>query len=134
MTDEVRTDVIYKVHVSPTTHYYSVLAPETAGWYTYHSQKRARQAHPALTEVQSLSERAFIDLKNRRKNPPVVGEESAAPVSAEEKTKLYLRCEACGEVFEADEPDIAFNHETSLCDMEFSTDISYQLVTEEEAF
>lgn len=50
--------------------------------------------------------------------------------------QLYLKCEACGEVFEATEPQIARDHEATCNPGEWSTSPvgTYELQTEEEAF
>jgi hypothetical protein len=118
-----RDDVIYLVSYNPFEHEYKVHTPQ--GWSTYHSLKRAREAHPSITTTHGISYRDFKEL-----TPPVVVETEAGSLSAEETPeKLYL-VHTCGEAFE-DWAD-AYVHVCESVDEE--ADYEWNLLPESEAF
>jgi hypothetical protein len=126
------TNTLYKVHVSPVTHFYAVLEPSnTTGWYKYYTQKRARAAHPNLTATETLSETDFLVQLHRRATPVVLNEQPAAVSDEEGDEELYL-VGGCGEAF--DDIRIAYEHLQAGCKDCAEAGTSFYICTEEEAF
>lgn len=113
---------IYRVIISPTSHYYATFKDDEIV-DTWHTLKRAAAANPTFTRTDVVHSIAL----------PVVVESTTAVTSAGEK--LYLACENCGEVFEANEIQVAVDHELSCArDHENWDKPLYKIVLESEAF
>lgn len=132
MIEPLRVDTLYMVSVSPVSHFYAVCEPSnTTGWYKYYTQKRARLAHPYLQGIVHLKEAEWLEAVHKRATPVVLNEQAAVPSAGE---RLYLVCMNCGEVFEADEPQVALEHFKTLCDRNENYGPAFTIATEEEAF
>jgi hypothetical protein len=138
------TNTLYKVHVSPVTHYYAVLEPSNnTGWYKYYTQKRARGAHPHVDTIVSLSETEWLAAIHKRALPVVLNEGAAVASAGEsdgdlmiDGELLYLVCCGCGEAFETDEPSVAYQHWNNECPKtleNWDTPI-FEIKVESEAF
>lgn len=136
MKHGLNTHTLYRVFVSPVSHFYAVIEPSNnAGWYRYHTQKRARMAHPSITEHYTLSEKEWKRaLLARSSALPVVSEDEGAVVSDEEKH--YWVCMGCGEAFEVNEDaNLLLDHFAKNCDSDENYDKpSFELLPESEAF
>jgi hypothetical protein len=139
MTDydklELDTETLYRVYTSSVSHFYAVCEPSNnQGWYKYYTQKRARAAHPTLTNSITMSEKEWIGAVYRRSSLPVVSEDEGAVVSDEEKH--YWVCMGCGEAFEVNEDaNLLLDHFAKNCDhTENYSSPSFELLPESEAF